>query len=259
MGAERKSMVMKEEEKRNTAYHEAGHAIVGYLMPEHDPVYKVTIIPRGRALGVTMYLPEEDKYSLSKRGLESQICSLYGGRIAEELIHGFDGVSTGASNDIERASSLARNMVTKWGLSEELGAFAYEEEDQHSMTGSKNNYFSPETGKKLDSEVRDIIDRCYKKSTEILNEHRDKLDMMADALMVYETIDAKQIKEIMDGKKPTPPAGWSDPSAGGNGSDGGAEVAQDPEPQGSDSTDQMTGSSDTPDETPAPQKPTGEA
>ncbi|MCO4786555.1 MAG: ATP-dependent zinc metalloprotease FtsH [Marinomonas atlantica] len=262
MGAERKSMVMKEEEKRNTAYHEAGHAIVGYLMPEHDPVYKVTIIPRGRALGVTMYLPEEDKYSLSKRGIESQICSLYGGRIAEEMIHGFDGVSTGASNDIERASSLARNMVTKWGLSEELGAFAYEEDDQQSMTGSKNNYFSPETGKKLDSEVRGIIDRCYQKSTQILEENREKLEVMADALMVYETIDANQIKEIMDGKKPSPPTGWSDPSAGSDVSGGGAaEVGGTTEAAPSDpaNPDQMTDPSDSTGETPVPQKPTGEA
>ncbi|TBR42429.1 ATP-dependent zinc metalloprotease FtsH [Marinomonas agarivorans] len=215
MGAERKTMVMKEEEKRNTAYHEAGHAIVGYLMPEHDPVYKVTIIPRGRALGVTMYLPEEDKYSMSKRGLESQICSLYGGRIAEEMIHGFDGVSTGASNDIERATSIARNMVTKWGLSEELGPFAYEEDDNSggfiaSSTGSKANYFSPETGRIIDDEVKDIIATCYGKATQILTDNRDKLDVMAEALMQYETIDAKQIKEIMDGKKPSPPEDWSD-------------------------------------------------
>ena len=215
MGAERKSMVMKEGDKLNTAYHEAGHAIIGYLMPEHDPVYKVTIIPRGRALGVTMYLPEEDKYSISKRGLEGQVCSLYGGRIAEEMIHGFDGVSTGASNDIERASSIARNMVTKWGLSEKLGPFAYEEDDNNggfiaAPTGSKANYFSPETGKIIDAEVQDIINRCYEKSTQILNDNRDKLEVMAEALMQYETIDAKQIKQIMEGKKPSPPEGWSD-------------------------------------------------
>ncbi len=217
MGAERKSMVMKEEEKRNTAFHEAGHAIIGYLMPEHDPVYKVTIIPRGRALGVTMYLPEEDKYSISKRGLESQICSLYGGRIAEEMIHGFDGVSTGASNDIERATSIARNMVTKWGLSEALGPFAYEEDDNSggfiaSSTGSKANYFSPETGRIIDAEVKGIIATCYKKSTQILTDNRDKLNVMAEALIQYETIDAKQIKEIMDGEKPSAPEGWSDSS-----------------------------------------------
>ena len=215
MGAERKTMVMKEDEKLNTAYHEAGHAIIGYLMPEHDPVYKVTIIPRGRALGVTMYLPEEDKYSISKRGLESQICSLYGGRIAEEMIHGFDGVSTGASNDIERATSIARNMVTKWGLSAALGPFAYEEDDNSggfiaSSTGSKANYFSPETGLKIDAEVKSIIHTCYQKSTNILEENRAKLDVMADALMQYETIDASQIKEIMDGNKPSAPEGWSD-------------------------------------------------
>ena len=226
MGAERKTMVMKEDEKLNTAYHEAGHAIIGYLMPEHDPVYKVTIIPRGRALGVTMYLPEEDKYSISKRGLESQICSLYGGRIAEEMIHGFDGVSTGASNDIERATSIARNMVTKWGLSAALGPFAYEEDDNNggfiaTSTGSKANYFSPETGMRIDSEVKDIISTCYQKATQILEDNRSKLDVMADALMQYETIDAKQIKEIMDGNKPSAPEGWSDssgdePTAGGD-------------------------------------------
>ncbi|WP_438461936.1 ATP-dependent zinc metalloprotease FtsH [Marinomonas sp. PE14-40] len=226
MGAERKTMVMKEDEKLNTAYHEAGHAIIGYLMPEHDPVYKVTIIPRGRALGVTMYLPEEDKYSISKRGLESQICSLYGGRIAEEMIHGFDGVSTGASNDIERATSIARNMVTKWGLSAELGPFAYEEDDNNggfiaTSTGSKANYFSPETGMRIDAEVKDIISTCYQKATQILEDNRSKLDVMADALMQYETIDAKQIKEIMDGNKPSAPEGWSDssgdePTAGGD-------------------------------------------
>ena len=217
MGAERKTMVMKEDEKLNTAYHEAGHAIIGYLMPEHDPVYKVTIIPRGRALGVTMYLPEEDKYSISKRGLESQICSLYGGRIAEEMIHGFDGVSTGASNDIERATSIARNMVTKWGLSAALGPFAYEEDDNNggfiaTSTGSKANYFSPETGMKIDAEVKNIIHTCYQKASQILEDNRAKLDMMADALMQYETIDAKQIKEIMDGNKPSAPEGWSDSS-----------------------------------------------
>ncbi|RCX07409.1 ATP-dependent zinc metalloprotease FtsH [Marinomonas foliarum] len=216
MGAERKTMVMSDKEKLNTAYHEAGHTIIGYLMPEHDPVYKVSIIPRGRALGVTMYLPEEDKYSISKRGLESQVCSLYGGRIAEEMIHGFDGVSTGASNDIERATSIARNMVTKWGLSEKLGPFAYEEDDNSGSfitgpTGSKSNYFSPETGKIIDAEVQDIISRCYEKANTILVDNRSKLDVMAEALMQYETIDAKQIKEIMDGKKPSAPEGWSDP------------------------------------------------
>ena len=218
MGAERKTMVMSDKEKLNTAYHEAGHTIIGYLVPEHDPVYKVSIIPRGRALGVTMYLPEEDKYSVSKIGLESQVCSLYGGRIAEEMIHGFDGVSTGASNDIERATSIARNMVTKWGLSEKLGPYAYEEDENSGSyisgpTGSKANYFSPETGKVIDAEVQDIITRCYAKATEILHENRSKLDVMAEALMQYETIDAKQIKEIMDGKKPSAPEGWTDPGS----------------------------------------------
>lgn len=246
MGAERKTMVMKEEDKLNTAYHEAGHTIIGYLMPEHDPVYKVSIIPRGRALGVTMYLPEEDKYSVSKRGLESQVCSLYGGRIAEELIHGFDGVSTGASNDIERATSIARNMVTKWGLSEKLGPFAYEEDDNSGSyitgpTGSKANYFSPETGKIIDAEVQDIINRCYEKATQILHDNRAKLDVMAEALMQYETIDAKQIKEIMDGKKPSPPEGWSD-THGNSPSDGGEpkEVVSDAEPEVKPESDDAT-------------------
>ncbi|MCV2401564.1 ATP-dependent zinc metalloprotease FtsH [Marinomonas sp. C2222] len=218
MGAERKTLVMSEKEKLNTAYHEAGHAIVGYVMPEHNPVYKVTIIPRGRALGVTMFLPEDDQTSQSKQGLESMIAGLYGGRIAEEMTLGFSGVTTGASNDIERATSIARNMVTKWGLSEKLGPFAYEEEDRSggyvaSSTGEKANYYSPETGKVIDAEVQGIITSCYNKAKQVLQDNRSKLDVMAEALMQYETIDAKQIKEIMDGKKPTAPEGWSDPGA----------------------------------------------
>ena len=215
MGAERKTLVMSEKEKLNTAYHEAGHAIIGYLMPEHNPVYKVSIIPRGRALGVTMFLPEDDQTSESKLSLESFIAGLYGGRIAEEMTLGFEGVTTGASNDIERATSIARNMVTKWGLSAKLGPFAYEEDDNSggfiaSSTGSKANYYSPETGKIIDAEVQDIITRCYDKATQLLQDNRDKLEVMADALMQYETIDAKQIKEIMDGKKPSAPESWTD-------------------------------------------------
>jgi len=211
MGAERRSMAMSEEEKRNTAYHEAGHAIVGRVVPEHDPVYKVTIIPRGRALGVTMYLPEGDKYSLNRVAIESQLCSLYGGRVAEELIFGADKVTTGASNDIERATKMARNMVTKWGLSE-LGPITFgEEEDEvflgRSVTQHKN--VSNETARKIDEVVRDILDKAYGRTTQILKDNLDKLHVMADALLQYETIDAHQIDDIMAGRTPGPPADWS--------------------------------------------------
>ncbi len=212
MGAERKSMVMSEKEKRNTAYHEAGHAIVGRVVPEHDPVYKVSIIPRGRALGVTMFLPEEDRYSLSKRALISQICSLYGGRIAEEMTLGFDGVTTGASNDIMRASQIARNMVTKWGLSEKLGPLLYgEDEDQGYLGrggGGSSSGLSADTSRLIDSEVRSIIDQCYGTAKQILTDNREKLDAMADALMKYETIDAEQIDDIMAGRTPREPRDW---------------------------------------------------
>ena len=217
MGAERRSMVMNEKEKLNTAYHEAGHAIVGRLVPEHDPVYKVSIIPRGRALGVTMYLPEEDKYSQSKRGLESSISSLFGGRIAEEMTLGFDGVTTGASNDIERATKLARAMVTKWGLSEKLGPLAYDEEEGEVFLGkqmSQRKHVSEQTAEEIDREVRAIIDTCYTRAKAILEENRDKLDLMADALMQYETIDAEQIDDIMGGHKPRPPKDWRDQGPG---------------------------------------------
>lgn len=218
MGAERKSMVMSEKEKLNTAYHEAGHAIVGRLVPEHDPVYKVSIIPRGRALGVTMFLPEEDRYSLSKRALISQICSLFGGRIAEEMTLGFDGVTTGASNDIMRATHLARNMVTKWGLSEKLGPLMYAEEEGEVFlgrsAGSQHTNVSGETAKAIDEEVRSIIDGCYGTAKRLLEENRDKLDMMADALMKYETIDSEQIDDIMAGREPREPRDWE--SGSGN-------------------------------------------
>ena len=214
MGAERKSMVMSEKERRNTAYHEAGHCIVGYLMPEHDPTYKVTIIPRGRALGVTMFLPEEDRYSMSKRSIESQICGLFGGRIAEELTLGFDGVTTGASNDIERATRMARSMVTKWGLSETLGPLQYEEDDQEvflgKSAGSSRSHVSGETAKVIDEEVKKIIDSCYEKARAILVDNRDKLDAMVDALLEYETIDRPQIDDIMAGRTPSPPSNWND-------------------------------------------------
>jgi len=218
MGAERKSMVMSEKEKINTAYHEAGHAIVGRVLPEHDPVYKVSIIPRGRALGVTMFLPEEDRYSISKLGIESNICSLYGGRIAEEITLGKDGVTTGASNDIERATQYARNYVTKWGLSEKLGAQLYVEEEQNGYIGSAGggqmSHLSDDTARSIDAEVKSVLDRCYTQAEEILNEHRDKLEMMKDALMEYETIDSKQIDDIMSGQKPRPPQSWSDEDKG---------------------------------------------
>ncbi|MBB6341612.1 cell division protease FtsH [Pseudomonas fluvialis] len=218
MGAERKSMVMSDKEKLNTAYHEAGHAIVGRLVPEHDPVYKVSIIPRGRALGVTMFLPEEDRYSLSKRALESQICSLFGGRIAEEMTLGFDGVTTGASNDIMRATQIARNMVTKWGLSEKLGPLMYAEEEGEVFlgrsAGSQHTNVSGETAKLIDQEVRRIIDDSYGKARHLLEVNRDKLDLMAEALMKYETIDAEQISDIMEGRPPREPRDWQ----GGSGS-----------------------------------------
>jgi len=232
MGAERKSMVMSEKEKLNTAYHEAGHAIVGRVVPEHDPVYKVSIIPRGRALGVTMFLPEEDRYSLSKRALISQICSLFGGRIAEEMTLGFEGVTTGASNDIMRATQLARNMVTKWGLSEKLGPLMYAEEEGEVFlgrsAGSQHANVSGETAKLIDEEVRSIIDHCYGTAKQILTENRDKLDMMAEALMKYETIDAPQIDDIMAGRLPREPRDWE---GGGTGASGTPAVPDDNRPQ----------------------------
>ncbi|MFT5593040.1 MAG: cell division protease FtsH [Oceanicoccus sp.] len=219
MGAERKSMVMSDKEKENTAYHEAGHAIVGRVVPEHDPVYKVSIIPRGRALGVTMFLPEEDRYSISKRGIESNICSLYGGRIAEEMTLGKDGVTTGASNDIERATQYARNYVTKWGLSDKLGAQLYTDEEQGSYLGGGGGgqmaHLSDETARTIDAEVTGLLKDCYERAEKILLEHRDKLEMMKDALMEYETIDSKQIDDIMNGQKPRPPQSWSDDDHGG--------------------------------------------
>jgi cell division protease FtsH len=209
MGAERKSMVMSEKEKENTAYHEAGHAIIGCLVPEHDPVHKVSIIPRGRALGVTHYLPEEDKYSYSKRALESSLCSLFGGRIAEEMTLGLDGVTTGASNDIERATSLARNMVTKWGLSAKLGPLHYGEEEG-AYPGMATQQYSGETSKQIDEEVRRIIHECYARSTKILEENRDILEAMKNALMEYETIDSEQVADLMARRKVRPPREWND-------------------------------------------------
>ncbi len=209
MGAERRSMVMSEEEKANTAYHEAGHAIVGRLVPEHDPVHKVSIIPRGRALGVTQFLPQEDQYSYSKRKLEGQLCSLYGGRIAEELIHGLDGVTTGASNDIERASQLARSMVTRWGLTEKLGPILYGDEES-AMPGQGGKNFSGSTSQQIDEEVRLIVDSNYAKAEALLKDNIDILHAMKAALMEYETIDAEQVDDLMARRKVRPPRDWHD-------------------------------------------------
>jgi cell division protease FtsH len=231
MGAERKNMAMSEKEKTNTAYHEAGHAIVGRLVPEHDPVHKVTIIPRGRALGVTQFLPEEDKYSLSKRALESQLCSLFGGRIAEEIILGFDGVTTGASNDIERATQLANNMVTKWGLSEKLGPLHYGE-DESGMPGAGNVNYSGHTSKAIDEEVRRIVDDTYNRAKTLLEDNRDVLEAMKDALMEYETIDSEQVDDLMNRRKVRPPKDWHNQD---DSSDGGSAVTDtDEKKEGSD-------------------------
>ncbi len=214
MGAERRSMVMSEKERTLTAYHESGHTIVGRLVPEHDPVYKVTIIPRGRALGVTMHLPEEDRYSYTKQRIESQLASLFGGRIAEEIIFGPQAVTTGASNDIERATELARNMVTKWGLSDKLGPLAYGQEQGevflgHSMAQHKE--ISDETVHTIDQEVRVIIDKAYAIAKEVLVSHKDKLHLMAEALLKYETLNSDQINDIMEGRPPREPEGWDVP------------------------------------------------
>jgi len=218
---------MSEKEKTNTAYHEAGHAIVGRTVPDHDPVYKVSIIPRGRALGVTMFLPEEDRYSISKQGLESQICGLFGGRIAEEMTLGAAGVTTGASNDIERATAIAKNMVTKWGLSS-LGAQQFEDEQQgYAGPQSVSLSFSSETAIKLDAEIKSILDKCYAEAERILDENKDKLEAMKDALMEYETIDAHQIEDIMNGLVPRKPRGWDDNDNGG-GSTSSKDVAAEP-------------------------------
>lgn len=213
MGTERRSMVMSEKEKKLTAFHEAGHAIVGRLVPEHDPVYKVSIIPRGRALGVTMFLPEQDKYSISKLQLESQLASLFGGRVAEEQVFGTEHVTTGASNDIERATSIARNMVTKWGLSEKLGPLTYSEDEDEVFLGrsiTQHKHVSDDTARLIDIEVREIIDAAHDTAKNLLETHSNELHVMADALMRYETIDGGQIDQIMEGREPDPPADWQD-------------------------------------------------
>ncbi len=225
MGAERRSMVMKEEEKRLTAYHEAGHAIVGLKVPSHDPVYKVSIIPRGRALGVTMFLPEEDRYSHSKEHLESQISSLFGGRIAEELIFGDKQVTTGASNDIKRATEIARSMVTKWGLSSKMGPLAYGDEEEEVFLGrsvTQHKNVSDDTAHAIDEEIRSFIDRNYERARQILEGNLDKLHAMAEALIKYETIDEAQIRDIMAGRPPRPPADWDDDSESKSKPEGGA-------------------------------------
>jgi cell division protease FtsH len=213
MGAERRSMVMSAQEKKLTAYHEAGHAIVGRLVPDHDPVHKVSIIPRGRALGVTLFLPEEDRYSLSKRRLESQIASLFGGRLAEELVFGPEAVTTGAANDIQRTTEIARSMVTKWGLSEKLGPLTYSEEEGEIFLGhaiAQHKMVSEETAHVIDEEVRAVIERNYQRAKRILTEQLAKLHAMAEALIKYETLDSAQIDDIMAGLPPRPPKGWSD-------------------------------------------------
>jgi len=202
---------------------------VGRLVPEHDPVYKVSIIPRGRALGVTMFLPEEDRYSHSKQSILSQICSLYGGRIAEEMTLGKEGVTTGASNDIQRATQMAHNMVKKWGLSERLGPLQYDDEADEVFLGrsaasGQGKVLSSDTTKAIDEEVRSIIDSCYDRAKTILEENRDKLEAMKDALLEWETIDSGQIDDIMIGKKPGAPAGWHDDDFGS-----GTPVTEEPE------------------------------
>jgi cell division protease FtsH len=214
MGAERRSMVMSEKEKRLTAYHEAGHTIVGLKVPDHDPVYKVTIIPRGRALGVTQFLPEEDRYSYTKQRLNSSICSLFGGRLAEELVFGTENVTTGASNDIERATDIARKMVTKWGLSQKLGPLSYAEDEGEVFLGrsvTQHKNVSDDTAHAIDREIREIIDANYKHAKAILVEHMAVLHAMAEALMKYETLDSGQIRRIMNGEPPGEPEGGPTP------------------------------------------------
>ncbi len=213
MGAERRSMVMSEEEKRNTAYHESGHAIVGMSLPSHDPIHKVSIIPRGRALGITFFLPESDRYSASREYLEGRLASCYGGRIAEELIFGVDKVTNGAMQDIKQATAIARNMVTKWGFSDNLGPLAYSDDEEEVFLGhavTRHKGVSDETARLIDEAIKGVIDRNYNRAKEILEKNMDKLHIMAKALLKYETIDRDQVNDIMAGKEPRPPVGWDD-------------------------------------------------
>ncbi|WP_286261634.1 ATP-dependent zinc metalloprotease FtsH [Thalassotalea atypica] len=251
MGTERRSMVMSEEEKEMTAYHEAGHAIVGRMVPEHDPVYKVSIIPRGRALGVTMYLPEKDRFSHSKQHLESNISSLYGGRIAEEIIYGADKVSTGASNDIERATNLARKMVTQWGLSEKMGPMLFAEEEGEvflGRTSAKSLHMSDETAQAIDLEIKEFVNRNYQRAEQILNDNMDILHAMKDALMQYETIDANQIDDLMARREVRAPADMNDSSSGSTPSSGGNSASKESK---SDDTTEVKQDLDNPTDAPA--------
>ncbi|OOF56328.1 ATP-dependent zinc metalloprotease FtsH [Rodentibacter genomosp. 2] len=214
MGPERRTMIMTEKQKESTAYHEAGHAIVGYLVPEHDPVHKVTIIPRGRALGVTFFLPEGDQVSISQKQLESKLSTLYAGRLAEDLIYGEENISTGASNDIKVATNIARNMVTQWGFSEKLGPILYSEDEGEVFLGrsmAKAKHMSDETAHVIDEEVRAIITRNYERARQILIDNMDILHAMKDALVKYETIEEVQIKQLMKREPVTPPSGWEEP------------------------------------------------
>ncbi|MCA1767279.1 MAG: ATP-dependent metalloprotease, partial [Idiomarina sp.] len=232
MGAERRSMVMTDDEKAMTAYHEAGHAIVGRLVPEHDPVYKVSIIPRGRALGVTMYLPEQDRVSHSKQHLESMISSLFGGRLAEAIIYGDDKVTTGASNDIERATEIAHKMVTQWGLSEKMGPLLYAEDENEVFLGrsvTQQKHMSDDTARAIDEEVKSFIDRNYQRAKKLLEENVDILHSMKDALVRYETIDADQIDDLMNRRDVRQPKDWDDRDSGDNDSDGGAAKTENTE------------------------------
>jgi cell division protease FtsH len=230
MGSERRSVVMSEHEKRLTAYHEAGHCIVGRLVPEHDPVHKVSIIPRGRALGVTLFLPEKDRYSMTKRHLESQISTLFGGRLAEELIFGPDSVTTGASNDIERATEIARNMVTRYGLSDNLGPLAYSEDEGEVFLGravTQTKQISANTARAIDREIRGVVDRNYERAKDILEQNTDKLHAMAEALVQYETISLAQIEDIMAGRPVRPPED-EDGDASASGGEGAVEAGKRP-------------------------------
>ncbi|HSO79512.1 MAG TPA: ATP-dependent metalloprotease, partial [Chromatiaceae bacterium] len=231
MGTERRSVVMSDHEKKLTAYHEAGHCIIGRLVPDHDPVHKVSIIPRGRALGVTLFLPEKDRYSMTKRQLESQISTLFGGRLAEELIFGPESVTTGASNDIERATEIARNMVTRWGLSDGLGPLAYSDDEGEVFLGrsvTQTSKISARTARSIDQEIRAIIDRNYQRSKTILLSEMDKLHAMAEALLQFETINLTQINDIMAGRPALAPEdedSGANPTGGAGGTTSGERPA----------------------------------